>query len=216
MSLKKQIITDRKTIRFLYHFIRTYSSTYRTKITNEKKWIKLIENGEKVILCCWHQQFFPYIKHFKNYKKFNPALMISQSKDGEMIAGVANLTGWHTARGSSTRGGRTALEEMIHWINDNSLGAHILDGPTGPAGVVKNGIVKMALDTKAHIVPMYIVTDNDWHVSSWDKFIIPKPLSKVEIKFDDPILIEQTSDTDKMEEIRLQLENQMKPYLKYF
>ncbi|PID78350.1 MAG: hypothetical protein CSB21_00740 [Deltaproteobacteria bacterium] len=213
---KSEIITKKNFIKFLYHLIRTYSKTFRLEIINEKQWIDAIKSGEKIILCLWHQQFFPLIRYFKNYAPFNPSLMISQSKDGEMIAGVANLTGWLTARGSSTKGGKTAMEEMIKNINQFGLAAHILDGPTGPAGIVKNGAVKMACTTGASIVPLYCETENDWHVSSWDKFIFPKPFSKVKIIYGEPIPHEKTDDLKKMEIYRKQIEEKMKPFLKYF
>ena len=72
-----------------------------------------LENGGSVLLCTWHQQFFSAIRHFQNYKVFNPSIMISQSSDGEIVAGVAERTGWNTIRGSSSRDGRGAFKKMI-------------------------------------------------------------------------------------------------------
>jgi hypothetical protein len=215
-SQKKQLITDKKFIKLVYHFIRTYSKTLNLEVINEKKWMDLLQRGEKIILCTLHQQFFSYIRYFKTYSHLGPSLMISQSKDGELIAGVANHTGWYTARGSSSRGGQDALNEMIERIEKTGLGAHIVDGPTGPVGIVKNGAVKMAASKGAYLVPMYTVTEKDWHASSWDKFILPKPFSKVKIVYKDPIYVEKTEDPDLMEEYRQILENQLKPHLKYF
>ncbi|MGM0417874.1 MAG: lysophospholipid acyltransferase family protein [Thermodesulfobacteriota bacterium] len=212
----KKLITSPKFIKFVYYFIRTYSATFRLKVENEDKWMQLHKNEEKIILCTWHQHFFSFIRYFKNYKNLKPSLMISRSSDGELIAGVANLTGWHTARGSSSKGGRTALEEMTNKIDETGLGAHIIDGPTGPAGIVKNGAVKMAASLGAYLVPMYTISDKDWHASSWDKFLIPKPFSKVTILYGDPVYVEKTDDVDVMEKYRKQLETTMKPYLKYF
>ena len=186
------------------------------RVVNEKKWMDHLDSGGKVILCTWHQQFFSYIKHFKTYTQYQPSLMISQSKDGELISGVANKTGWYTARGSSTRGGRNAMEEMIDRINKTGLAAHILDGPTGPAGIVKNGAIKMAMETGAAIVPFYAQTENDWHAKSWDKFIIPKPLSKVKIVYMDPIIFEKSDDVKVLELYREILETKMRSKLKYF
>lgn len=215
-SGKKNIITDKKFIKFVYHFIRTYSKTLKLEVVNEKKWMDLLNSGEKIVLCTLHQQFFSYIRYFKTYSSLKPSLMISRSRDGELIAGVANHTGWHTARGSSSRGGKDALNEMISRIEKTGLGAHIVDGPTGPAGIVKNGAVKIASSTGGYLVPMYTVTDKDWHASSWDKFIIPKPFSKVKIVYKDPIKIQKTDDQGLLEQYRKKLENELKPHLKYF
>jgi len=213
---KKNILTSKKFIHLLYLFIRQYSSTFRLEVINENKWLDHLNNGGKVILCPWHQQFFSFIRYFQEYKDLKPSLMISQSADGELIAGVANRTGWYTARGSSSHGGRNALEEMIDKIKETGLAAHILDGPQGPSGIVKNGAIKMAMETNAALVPLYSTTKNDWHASSWDKFIIPKPFSEVKIVYGDPILFKPTDDVKKMEEYRKILETKMKPFLKYF
>ncbi|MGE4519182.1 MAG: lysophospholipid acyltransferase family protein [Desulfobacteraceae bacterium] len=215
-SGKKNLITDKRFIKFVYHFIRIYSKTLKLEVVNEKKWMDLLNNGEKIVLSTLHQQFFSYIRYFKTYSRLKPSLMISQSKDGELIAGVANHTGWHTARGSSSRGGKDALNEMIEKISETGLGAHIVDGPTGPAGIVKNGAVKIASSADGYLVPMYTVTEKDWHASSWDKFIIPKPFSKVKIVYKDPIKVEKTDNPELLEQYRKKLENELKPHLKYF
>ena len=96
-----------------YHLIRAYSWTFRLHIENEKPWQEYLQNGGRVLLCCWHQIFFSAIRHFKTYASYHPALMISQSKDGDIVAGIAEKSGWHAVRGSSSRDGGRALKEMI-------------------------------------------------------------------------------------------------------
>jgi len=158
----KFIIYTRPFIVFIYYFIRVYSMTFRLKIENKDRWQNLREQGTAVLLCVWHQQFFSAISHFKTYSKFNPGLMISQSKDGDLISGVANRSGWHTLRGSSSRGGKKAMDAMIDHLKTYGFGAHILDGPTGPIGRVKAGIIKMALEADAVVVPLYTSAENAW------------------------------------------------------
>lgn len=199
--------------RFLYLFVRVYSATFRLSVENEEEWQAYLAGGGKVLLCAWHQQFFALIRHFSTYRHASPAIMISRSRDGELIAGVAELAGWHTARGSSSRGGRTAMHEMIERLNTHGLGAHLLDGPTGPPGVVKNGAVKMAVVSGAAIVPVYTIPTRHWHVNSWDRFIIPKPFSRVTIKFGPLRHPENTFDPAAFEQSRKRLENEMRPYL---
>jgi lysophospholipid acyltransferase (LPLAT)-like uncharacterized protein len=108
-----RIITSEWFIAFLYRFNRIYSGTFRLTIENEKKWLDFLNAGGTVLLCTWHQQFFSAIRHFQRYKDFNPSLIISQSKDGKIVAGVAQRSGWHPVRGSSSRGGMLALKNMI-------------------------------------------------------------------------------------------------------
>ena len=142
--------------RFLYHFVRIYSGTFRFEIENEARWRQLIDKGTPVLLCGWHQQFFSAIRPFKRYAKYHPALMISRSQDGAIIAAVARQTGWETVRGSSSRGGKPALSSMIRHLERSNLAAHILDGPTGPIGVVKAGAIRLAHAAQATIVPVSV------------------------------------------------------------
>lgn len=100
------------------------------------------KNGGAVLLCIWHQQFFPAIRPFKKLKTFNPTIMNSQSKDGEIVAKTSSLCGWNSVRGSSSKGGLEALKKMITNLKEKKLAAHILDGPKGPSGIVKAGIFR--------------------------------------------------------------------------
>jgi lysophospholipid acyltransferase (LPLAT)-like uncharacterized protein len=121
----------------IYHFVRAYSWTFRVQIENERPWLDYLQDGGRVLLCGWHQQFFAAIHHFKTYASYRPALMISQSKDGDIIAGIAEKSGWHTVRGSSSRNGGRALKEMVGQLQLTGLAAHVVDGPKGPAGIIK-------------------------------------------------------------------------------
>jgi len=194
--------------------IRTYSWTFRLKVLNENPWLNHYENGGTVLLCTWHQQFFPVIRYFQKYKIYQPSIMISQSRDGEFIAGVANRSGWFTVRGSSSRGGRDAAKKMILRLKETRLGAHILDGPKGPIGQVKPGVILLALATDAVVVPFYVNAQKAWFFNSWDRFFIPKPFSQVEIQFGDIIHLERKKEEGEFEKQRKQLEVIMRPGLK--
>jgi lysophospholipid acyltransferase (LPLAT)-like uncharacterized protein len=200
--------------RVLYHLIRTYSLTFRLKVINESEWMHYFREGGRVLLCTWHQQFFAVIRHFKKYQAFNPALMISRSADGDLIAGVARLSGWYAARGSSSRGGKDALKEMIDRLRETGLAAHIVDGPRGPIGIVKPGVIRLGLDSDAVLVPFYVTSDRAWYAKSWDKFLIPKPFANVTIRFGSMIQIPKPASEEDFEHMRRQLENTMAVELK--
>jgi hypothetical protein len=209
-----RLFTSEPFISFLYRFVQGYSWTFRLKVENEKEWMDYLENGGSVLLCTWHQQFFSVIRHFQNYKVFNPSIMISQSSDGEIAAGVAKRAGWNPVRGSSSRDGREALKKMIFKLKKSKLAAHIVDGPRGPSGKVKAGVIRLAHATDAVIVPGYAFAENGWYFNSWDKFLLPKPFSKVLIRFGKMIKFERVKDREIFEEQRKQLEEIMLPALK--
>lgn len=213
-SFKKRLLYSRGFARMVYYLIRMYSSTFRLTVINEAPWRQHLESGGKVLICTWHQQFFSLIRHFKSYTPHRPGLMISRSADGELIAGVASFSGWCPVRGSSSRGGREALFQMVDHLMENGLAAHILDGPRGPAGEVKNGAVKIAMDAGARMVPVYVEADAMWLFNSWDRFFIPKPFTRVRIRFGDMLPeIPPTDDRSSLEHHRNALESHMRPGL---
>lgn len=209
----RSILTTARFNRFLYRFIRIYSRTFRLKIENEARWMHLISSGKPVLLCAWHQQFFSAIRHFKGYAKYRPALMISRSWDGEIIAAVASQTGWQTVRGSSSRGGRSALRAMVSHLESSKLAAHILDGPTGPMGVVKTGVIRIAHGALAVIVPVSVSANQAIYFNSWDRFMLPLPFSRVTLRFGDPVKFAPTKDAKTFEQQRCRLEAIMAPCL---
>lgn len=196
-----------------YRLIRTYSWTFRLRVENEQPWLDYLQNGGRILLCCWHQQFFAAIRHFKTYAPYHPALMISQSQDGDLIAGIAEKSGWHAVRGSSSRGGRQALKEMIGHLKSSGLAAHVVDGPRGPAGVIKAGVVSLARAAGAVVVPIYAKSDRAWYFHSWDRFMLPKPFATVTLRFGE--FLDLTSGvTDKHFELhRVRLQEIMQPGL---
>jgi lysophospholipid acyltransferase (LPLAT)-like uncharacterized protein len=197
----------------LYWIVRFYCATFRLAVFNEKQWLNYLEHGGRVLLCAWHQQFFSVIRHVKKYEKYHPSLMISKSLDGEIIANIAELTGWHTARGSSSRDGGAALKEMTQRLKLYGLAGHILDGPRGPAGQVKPGIISLAHATNAVIVPVFIKAEKAWYFNSWDKFMVPKPFSRVKMYFGENISLPPLQTEGDFENQRLMLEKIMQPFL---
>ncbi|MCP4372015.1 MAG: lysophospholipid acyltransferase family protein [Deltaproteobacteria bacterium] len=207
-------ITSKPVFALLYKLIRIYSWTFKVKVVNEKDWIEYLENGGKILICTWHQQFFPAIRYFEKYLKYNPSLMISKSKDGEIIAAIAKRTGWYPVRGSSSRGGSGALHDMIRRLKKFGLAAHIVDGPRGPAGIVKPGTIRLVHETGSVIIPFYASAEKAWYINSWDKFMLPKPFTKVTLFFGEMIRFSPSKNDEDFEKQRLHLENIMRPELR--
>jgi lysophospholipid acyltransferase (LPLAT)-like uncharacterized protein len=139
--------------------------------------------------------------------------MSSRSLDGQIAAGVAQRSGFYTVWGSSSRGGVTALKEMINRIKQHRLAAHILDGPRGPAGIVKVGAIAIAHGAGAVIIPGFVTADRAWYLHSWDRFMIPKPFARVTITFCPKIELPPVMDKADYENQRKRLEMIMQPYL---
>jgi len=197
----------------LYHLVRCYLLTVRIHIENEQPWLDYLHQGGRVLLCGWHQQFFAIIRHAKTYAIYKPALMISQSQDGDIIAGIAEKSGWRAVRGSSSRNGGRALREMVEQLKRYGLAAHVVDGPQGPAGVVKAGVISLARSADAVVVPLYASADRAWYFNSWDRFMLPKPFARVHLRFGDMMDFSGAEGDEAFEEQRLRLQEVMLPHL---
>ncbi len=212
----KTITSSKTVIYLLYLFVRVYLLTIRVKIENDQKWVNEIKKGTPVLLCLFHQQFFYTVRFFRRYSdRFATCVLISQSRDGEIGALIARFSGGHTVRGSSSRGGKQAMEGMIDFLKGSGrIGMNLVDGPQGPIGGVKAGSIRIAQKANALIVPAYFTSDNIWQVNSWDEFIIPKPFSSVTLTFDNVIKADTIKTDKEFEALRVKLEQTMAPYLK--
>ncbi|RTZ98362.1 MAG: hypothetical protein DSY90_04425 [Deltaproteobacteria bacterium] len=209
----KKILATTVVSRFIYQSVCMYGRIFHLKIENESPWLRHLDNGGKILLCAWHQQFFPAIGYFKKYQRYAPHIMISSSRDGEIIANIAKQAGWDAIRGSSSRGGKKALRHLIHQLKKTRLAAHIVDGPRGPLGNVKPGAIRLAHLADAAIVPFYVFTDRAWVFNSWDRFFIPKPAATVFLRFGDMIKFEAPRNAGDFESQRQYLEKTMRPGL---
>ena len=205
----KSLLTHPCVTGLLYRIVRAYCRTFRFTVENEETWLAYLQGGGKVLLCAWHQQFFAMIRHFESYRPYRPSIMISQSQDGEMTAGVAEKSGWFPVRGSSSRGGSQAFRRLVKKLKESGLAAHIVDGPQGPAGKVKSGAIHLARATGAVIVPTYVSADKAWYFNSWDRFLLPKPFSRVTLRFGDMINLTSTNNEEELERQRKYIEDIM-------
>ncbi|MBT5031523.1 MAG: lysophospholipid acyltransferase family protein [Proteobacteria bacterium] len=115
--------------------------------------------------------------------------LISASKDGSYVAAIVRLFGKKSIRGSSSRGGFEAMKEMMRVLKAGDCVAITPDGPRGPAGEVNPGIIQMAQAVGVPIIPVAFDSTKKKVFSSWDKFILPYPFSKIAIVFGRPIEI---------------------------
>ncbi|MFA4915995.1 MAG: lysophospholipid acyltransferase family protein [Syntrophales bacterium] len=193
-----------------YYLIRLYFLLVRVRIINESYLLEHLEGGKRAIIALWHQRIFLSMSYAKRLGAFSPAVMISESRDGEIIARILSHVNFRPVRGSSSHHGRKALAAMVADMVHHKLAAHILDGPRGPRGIVKAGLITMAQLSGAAILPLYASVNRAWVLKSWDRFLIPKPFSHVLLRWDQPLYIPQHSDAEEFEAIRLQMEKQLR------
>ena len=203
-ALKYSVITC------AYYLVRAYFSLIKIRAVNENMVFDHLKSGQKMIVAVWHQRIILVVEYAKKFSVYAPSAMISQSRDGDIIAKVASLLNFRPVRGSSSRGGKEALADMIADLAENQMAVHALDGPRGPRGVVKPGLIVMAQSAGVPVVPVYISVDRAWALKSWDRTLIPKPFSTITVRWDDPIVVPEDIDEETFESTRKQMEQHMK------
>lgn len=141
--------------------------------------------------------------------------LASRSKDGDYAAFICKKLGFMPVRGSSRKknkdkGGKEAMLEYVTRMRDGGRGGITVDGPRGPRQVCKVGIVLIAQQTGAPIVPVVAVARAVWEFNSWDRFKLPKPFSKVALCYGEPILVENDATPERIDECCRLVETRMK------
>jgi lysophospholipid acyltransferase (LPLAT)-like uncharacterized protein len=192
-----------------YFLLRLYLSMIRVRTLGEDAILEFLRSGRKGIAAAWHQRFVGVLGYVTKFRYLSLSVMISRSRDGDWIAPVAKWLGLRPVRGSSSQGGREALAAMAEDLATHQAAAHVVDGPQGPKGVVKAGLIRLAQLSGAAIIPVYISVDRAWVTHSWDRCLIPKPFSHVLVRFGDPIDVPQQMDSEAFEALRLEVEKKM-------
>jgi lysophospholipid acyltransferase (LPLAT)-like uncharacterized protein len=154
----------------------------------------------------WHRCAIPAIWIFRNR---DLAVMTSRSADGEYIARVIEKFGFPAVRGSSSRGGAQALRELRTMIENNRNAVFTIDGPRGPRYIAKRGPILLASMTGAPIVCFYVAVKSAWVLNSWDRFIIPKPFSRIHTHVAEQMTVPPELDEDTIEKFRLMMQERL-------
>jgi lysophospholipid acyltransferase (LPLAT)-like uncharacterized protein len=119
----------------------------------------------------WHENLLLPLYH---YSQARLSVLISQHADGTFITGVCRQMGLRVVRGSTTRGGVEAVQELIRVARRSGL-VITPDGPRGPRRRVQPGLAFLASRTELPIVPVGFGYQRAWRLKSWDRFALPVP-----------------------------------------
>ncbi len=135
-------------------------------------------------------------------------IMISEHRDGELIAQVTRHLGFGAVRGSTTRGGRKALRAMARVLRRYN-GAVTPDGPRGPRHVVQPGVIAAAQLSGRPILPVISAAHPRRLLSSWDRFMLPYPFGCAVVAFGEPLYVPRRLSEKEFEERRLELQRRL-------
>jgi len=180
--------------------IRLLGVTWRVRLIDAGPIDRLRHDGQPVALLLWHGQLLPllYVMRFQSI-----ACLISTHKDGELIAQVARRLGCTLIRGSSSRGADRALLGLVRALRDGFTVAVTPDGPRGPYRTFASGALVAAHRAGAPVVAFGVHASRAWYLTSWDRFMIPKPFATLTIVFDAPAVVPGDSSREAAEAVEL-------------
>lgn len=179
----------------ILNFVRVLTLTLRIDRKQRAFSRSLSKNGKNVIYAFWHSDMI--VPGFM-LRKLGVKVLVSQHRDGGYLADALEMAGFDTVRGSSTRGGARAMVQLTKSARKGSSVMITPDGPRGPRHIVQPGIIFLAKKTGLPIIPMSVKTSKYWQLPSWDKFVIPKPFSKLTLVFGKPIYVSPELNNDDL------------------
>ncbi len=186
-------------------YIRVVYATSSWQVVGEESPRKYWDDHKPFIAALWHGRILMLTKSW-DMKATSIHMLISAHRDGELISKTISHLGIQTAVGSTSQGGFSALRNMLRIIKNGGSVGITPDGPRGPRMRASNGIVNLAKMTGVPIIPLSYSVRDGKAMSSWDRFIVPRPFTKGVFIWGDPIDIPRDADEDAIEIYRQKVE----------
>lgn len=189
--------------------------TLRIREEGRSEWGPRARPKEAPLWSLWHETILMSVWHHRDQEVH---VMISASRDGELITTIGKFFGYTAVRGSSSKGGKEATREMVDYLKAGKRCAITPDGPRGPRREMKKGAVEIARLTGAPVVPFGFAAEHCWRLKSWDQFIIPKPFSRAVFVYGEPIHIpsEGVDDQEYFQQIQKEMDRVTREAEDYF
>lgn len=174
--------------------ISLWSRTIRTTFVDRDIPERLRSEGKNFIYAFWHGRQFLL---FHNHRNLDIVIPASESRDGEIQAGIIKRFGYEVVRGSSKRKGSRALLGLVDGLRKGLHPALAVDGPRGPIYEVKQGITYLAGKLDKVIVPVATSAKRYWLLEKiWDKYMLPVPFTEGVVVYGQPISVQGTSEQE--------------------
>lgn len=190
-----------------YPLINLLGRTLRWRVEGLEHFERVATAGHQPIIAFWHGRILPGTLYFKDR---GIVVMTSENFDGEWIARIIHRFGYSTARGSTSRGGRKAMRQLMREMASGRGTGFTVDGPRGPARVAQPGAVWLAKATGNPVVPIHLEASSHWTLRNWDRTQIPKPFARVSLAVGEPLYVPRSADDTSVEAARLEVERRLR------
>ena len=191
---------------------RLITMTYRVQVIIGEENITPYLDGKAVCApAYWHQHHVLCSGLVRDWIKrgFKACFLISGSVDGEVPERIARAYGAEVIRGSANQSGALALRDQHLMMKKGYSIVTTPDGPQGPSYEIKTGVMVMARVGDVPILPVSCAADRAWYLDRWDRFMIPKPFSRVVLAIGEPYTIPRDSRLDEIEQHRLNVQQRV-------
>ncbi|MBP8304586.1 MAG: lysophospholipid acyltransferase family protein [Phycisphaerae bacterium] len=162
----------------------------------------------RCVFAFWHSRIFFLAYYYARFiRSPRIATLISLSRDGDYASALVEQLGQDAVRGSSSRGGMKAMRALSARLAEGYNVALTPDGPRGPACRVQDGVVRLAQITGAKVIPVSYDARSKWTLRSWDRFILPKPFSRIHVAVGEPICVPNQASPEELREHCARLEH---------
>ena len=185
-------------------YIRFVYVTSRWQVINGQHAAELWDTDQPFILAFWHGRILMMPKSWRAPVPIH--MLISQHRDGQLIARTVSHFGIETVAGSTTRGGSAALRAMLKALKSGQCVGITPDGPKGPRMRASSGIVNLAKLAGVPILPATFSTSRRKLLRSWDRFAVALPFSRGVFVWGDPITITRHARDADLDSARLLVE----------
>ena len=191
---------------FGYRLLQLWVRTLRFELDDRGDVVRSVRT-HPFLFACWHNRLLLLPSVFRRYLSVRQAAaLISASHDGDLLAAMVERYGYGTIRGSTSRKAASALLRLTEVFAEGTNLVITPDGPRGPVYQLGQGIIFLAQKCNAAIVPANMEYSSCWRFKSWDRFIVPRPFSRVRVIFGVPLQIAETSNPEEFEKERLRLQ----------
>jgi lysophospholipid acyltransferase (LPLAT)-like uncharacterized protein len=187
-------------------FVKAIGATWRVQVVRGDIERTVRAWRRNVIYAFWHGHLL-YLMY--RYRGSGVYILVSQSRDGDVLSRMLRHFGLPTIRGSSSRGGRRSLRALVRLARAGASAAIAPDGPRGPRHQAQSGVITLARLSEIPILPVAVGARWKIEFHSWDRFLLPLPGSRVVVAYGEPVLVPPDADPAVLEQKRQELEGKL-------
>ena len=193
MLIKLKITVLSILLKFIY-------GSNKKHVTGRKNYISLIDKNRSIIFSVWHSHLLSIVHDLRNMEM---NALAGTHTDADLISHIATKWGWKMVRGSSKEKGSEAYKSMLRLIKNSNCSLLFItpDGPSGPPKIPKKGIIKLAQNTNAGIIPIRVNYTRSWGFKNWDTFYLAKPFGTISIEYGQAIYLKKSQSYETCSQI---------------